>query len=100
MAKTNQAAFSAAGLSLENDRLKQEIETLKSRLDQVGKTGTSSALATENARLKQELDTLKRSVSGTEAENSPRELARLKELSGRSEQLLSENDKLKKRFWS
>ena len=96
VARTNQASFSAAGLSVENESLKQEIAKLKAD-QQNSRRGTgSSALAAENARLKQELNALKLSVAGTESGKLAAELAKWKALSARSEQLLAENDKLKK----
>ena len=96
VAKTNQASFSAAGLSVENESLKKEIAKLKSIQEKSGKNIGSPALANENARLKQELNALKLAVAGTENGKLAAEFAKLKELSGRNEQLLAENNKLKK----
>ena len=96
VARTNQASFSAAGLSVENESLKREISSLKAELQKNGKGTGSADLANENLRLKQELNALKLSIAGTESGKLTAELAKLRELSARSEQLLAENDKLKK----
>lgn len=96
VARTNQASFSAAALSVENESLKQEVAKLKAAQEKLGNKPSSAALAQENARLNQELNALKRSIGGTENGKLAGEFAKLKELSGRSEQLLAENDKLKK----
>lgn len=94
--RTNQASFSAAGLSVENENLKKEAAELKASLDKIAKGSGNAASAAENVRLKRELDALKSSLAGTENGKLRRELDTLRTLSGRSEQLLAENDKLKK----